>query len=251
MAASFSFNRHTRKDHPNFTSPESDEEQSEEAQSKEDYIMNYHKAKMRYGLLLADINDAIREGDGKRLVNLYHIALLIYKCYGRSKYSYTCLLFLTKLNAILPAEKAEGLIWNRFCNNHGKKGKNISLDLRMDQLNNLLKACLKVLGSNFNEVSAQRVARTIGRIEEILASIDKDCMNPQEIKGRSKTDPTEAVTQIVTELTAQDAFIYTPGREGYPSFPKFNANLLGGLDYRDLYRWIKDKLSDWSKIYEQ
>ena len=27
IAASFSFNRHTRKDYPNFTSPESDEEQ--------------------------------------------------------------------------------------------------------------------------------------------------------------------------------------------------------------------------------
>ena len=122
----------------------------------------------------------------------------------------------------------------------------------MDQLNNLLKSsCLKVLGSNFNEVSAQRIARAIGRIDEILASIDKDCMNPQEIKGRSKTDPTEAVTQIVTDLIAEDAFIYSPGREGYPSFPKFNANLLEGLDYRDLYRWIKDKLPDWSKIYEQ
>ena len=147
--------------------------------------MNYHKAKMRYGLLLGDINyHAIREGDWKRLVNLYHIALLIYKCYGRSMYA--CLLFLTKVNAILPAEKAEGLIRNRFCNNHGKKGKNISLDLRMEQLNNLLKACLKVLGSNINEMSAQRVVRAFGRIEEILASIDKDCMNPQEIKGRSK-----------------------------------------------------------------
>ena len=79
----------------------------------------------------------------------------------------------------------------------------------MDQLNNLLKSsCLKVLGSNFNEVSAQRIARAIGRIDEILASIDKDCMNPQEIKGRSKTDPTEAVTQIMTDLIAEDAFIY-------------------------------------------
>ena len=76
-------------------------------------------------------------------------------------YFYACLLFLTKLNAILPAEKA-GLIRNRFCNNHGKKGKNISLDLRTEQLNNLLKACLKVLGSNINEMSAQRVARAIG-----------------------------------------------------------------------------------------
>jgi hypothetical protein len=124
--------------------------------------------------MLFDINDAIREGDGKRLAYLYKLALLFYKCYGHTKYSYTCLLFLTKVNAILTKEKAESLISNRFCNNHGKIGKNISLDLRLEQLNNILKACLKVLGSNLCEASAQRVSRSIGKVEEILQSIDKD-----------------------------------------------------------------------------
>jgi serine palmitoyltransferase len=206
---------------------------------------------MRFGLMLFDINDAIREGDGKRLVYLYQLALLFYKCYGHTKYSYTCLLFLTNVIAILPKEKAESLISNRFCNNHGKIGKNISLDLRLEQLNNILKACLKVLGSNFCEASAQRVARSIGKIEEILQSIDKDCERHWEIKTRSKTDPTEAVTQIVSDLISQDAFVYTVGREGYQSFPHFNSNLLERLDYRDLHKWMKEKLSLWSNIYEK
>ncbi|KAJ7361941.1 hypothetical protein OS493_014588 [Desmophyllum pertusum] len=68
-----------------------------ENESKEDYKFNYHKAKIRFGLLLADINDAIREGDGKRMLNLYKKALLLYKCYGHTKYSYSTLLFLTKV----------------------------------------------------------------------------------------------------------------------------------------------------------
>lgn len=215
-----------------------------------DYRYNYHKAKMRFGLLLQDINDAIREGDGERLVNLYRITLLLYKCYGRTKYSFTTLLFLTKVKAILPLEKANNLIWNRFCNTQGKKGKNLSLDLRLEQKNNLLKACLKVLGSNFSEDSAQRIARSIGQIEDIMRGVDTDCMESRESKNRSKTDPTETVRQIVTDLQSVQAFIFTPGREGYPSFPKMSANLLDGLDYREMYSWMKTKLAEWAKIYE-
>ena len=41
----------------------------------EDYKLNYHKAKLKFGMLLMDMNDAIREGDGSRLVNVYMFAL--------------------------------------------------------------------------------------------------------------------------------------------------------------------------------
>ena len=242
--------RHLKKEHTDFI-PETTQSKDKDRKNVEDYKFNYHKAKMRFGLMLFDINDAIREGDGKRLVCLYQLALLFYRCYGHTKYSYTCLLFLTKVKAILSKEKAQSLISNRFCNNHGKIGKNISLDLRLEQLNNILKACLKVLGSNFCEASAQRVARSIGKIEEILQSIDKDCDRCCEMKNRSKTDPTEAVKQIVSDLNSQNVFLHMPGREGYQSFPHFSSNLLEQLDYRDLHQWMKDKLSLWSNIYEK
>lgn len=246
------FFRHIKKDHIDFV-PASTEPTEFKLDKKDtnDYKFNYHKSKMCFGLLLFDINDAIREGDGQRLVQLYKVALLFYKCYGHTKYSYTCLLFLTKISAILPLEKAKCLIANRFCNSQGKIGKNISLDLRLEQLNGILKSCLKVLGPNFNEKSAQRVARSIGKVEKILAGTDKDCHGAKEINTRAKTDPTEAVAQIVKDLISQDVFVYTPGRAGYPSFPKFSSNLLEKLDYRDLYRWMKDKMSEWSKMYEQ
>ena len=109
---------------------------------KEDYERNYHIAKLRFGLLLFDINDAIREGDGHRLMNLYKFALLLYKGYGSTKYAYTTMLLLTKVISVLPSEKAESLISNRFCKSHCKPGCNIPLDLHLKHLNNLLKGCL-------------------------------------------------------------------------------------------------------------
>ena len=114
----------------------------------------------------------------------------------------------------------------------------------------MLKACLKVLGSKFSEQSAQRVARAIGQIDQIMKSVDSDSKMSVESKTRSQTDPREAVKQIVSDLQAAAAFVHTPGREGYPSFPKMSANLLEGLDYRDMHSWMREKLSEWEKMYE-
>ena len=243
--------RHQQREHGVIESviqvPSSKENKNE---SKEDYKLNYHKGKIRFGLLLADINDAIREGDGTRLLNLYKKALLLYKCHGHTKYAYTTLLFLTKVKAILPADKAESLIANRFCNTHGKPGKNISMDLFLEHRNNSVKAYCDLLGSKFGEESAQRIARSSGINDEIMASVDADCKIAKKDETRSSTDPTEAVKQVVTDLLSMNVFVYTPGREGYSSFPKISANLVSGLDYRDLYNWMKTRLNEWAKIYE-
>lgn len=93
---------------------------------------------------MLDINDAIKEGNGERLMRLYKVALLIFKCCGCIEYASTTLLLLVKVNALLTELIADQLICNRFCNSHGKKGKNIPLDLKLEQLNKLLKAMLKV-----------------------------------------------------------------------------------------------------------
>lgn len=122
--------RHQQKQHgivleETGDSSANDDRHSKDQKSKEDLKFNYHKAKMRFGLLLADINDAIKEGDGERIWNLYKVAVLLFKCYSHTKYAYSTLLFLTKISAILPLARAESLIANRFCNAHGKLGKNI------------------------------------------------------------------------------------------------------------------------------
>ena len=179
---------------------------------------------------MCDISDAIKEGDGERLMRLYKVALLIFKCYGCTKYAYITLLLLVKVNALLTEKKADRLVNNRFFATHGNKDKKIPLDLKMEQLNNLLKAMLKILGSNLNEKSTHRIARSITYTELILASLDSDCMVGETGHHRSLKGTDEAVKQIVTDLISEEAFQKTPGREGYPAFPEFNSNFLASLD---------------------
>ncbi|CAB4009980.1 hypothetical protein AC249_AIPGENE16794 [Paramuricea clavata] len=141
--------------------------------TQRDYVYNYHRGKLVFGLLLLEFEDAVKEGDGARLTNVYKLALLFYKCYGHQKYAYVTLLYLVKMRSTL-MEQANSFTWNRFYNHYGGKSKNISLDLRMEQLNKLLKSQLRALGSNINETNAGRVANAIEGVELILGSIDND-----------------------------------------------------------------------------
>ena len=217
---------------------------------KEDHVFNYHRAKLVFGLILTDFNDAVKEGDGERIVRLYKIMLPIFKVHGCTKYSYSVLLLLVKVTALLPESLAFRLVWNRFFNISGKPGRNISLDHRMEMFIKLLKTFLKGLGANLTEESAQRVARCLNTLEAIMDSLDEECHLLQRQKNRAVKGQEEAVSQIVEDLINTCAFNKVPGREGHPNFEKFSGNLIEKLDYRDYYSWIKEKLAVWAKVYE-
>ena len=87
-----------------------------------------------------------------------------------------------------------------FLQYQGQKGHTISLDLRLEQLNNLLKSFLKVLGSNLSLYSAQRVACCLDVLEAILESIDTDCSMHKDNKQRQCKDKEQVVLQIVKDL---------------------------------------------------
>ena len=219
--------------------------------SEQDYLYNYHTAKLTYGLLLLEFNDSVKEGDGERLFKVYRLAMLFYKKYGHFKYAYAVLFYLCQIKAILSESEAHDLKWNRFHNKFGGKGKNIPLDLKKEQQNKVLKTMWKGLGSNLSEQSASRVAKALDSIEDLMSSIDTDCRLEKRQGRHSKKNPEESVKLILGDLMKKQVFLLTPGRKGHKSFPKFEANLLKGLDYRDLHKWMTDHLSLWASIYEE
>ena len=221
-----------------------------DSKMKEDYLYNYHRGKLAFGLLLFEFNDAIKERDGQRLYELYKLALLLYKANGKTKYSYVVLLYRVKISGILSENDAHNLKWNRFFNKHGKKAANIPLDLRMEQLNKCVKSMWRGLEANMNETSASRLARSTESVDMILDAVDRDCDIDEASGYRSSGKPEAAVKQIATDLLAIKAFKYQPGRNGHNSFPKFPSDLLKTLDYRDLHTWMSVLVKTWYTSFE-
>ena len=91
--------------------------------------LNYQRPLFTYNFHLYSINDAIKEGDGERLFEFFRVALLYFKCYGRTKYAYTVIKSLFRIQ--MEPIAAFSLIWERFVNTRGMKGHNISMDLHL------------------------------------------------------------------------------------------------------------------------
>lgn len=79
--------------------------------------------------------------------------------------------------------------------------------------------------------------------------IDQDCCNDDNKSLRTSSEDHE-IAKIAKDLLDQHVFQRMSGREGHPSFPKFERSLLHCLDYRDLLKWIKDDVELWGTIYE-
>ena len=189
----------------------------------------------------------MREGDAGRLLNFLKIALLLLHSHNRLKYAYVVLLFLAKIYATLPKGIALEVLLNRFFNSLAKAGENISLDLRMEHLNKLLKLALKELGANINEKGAQRIAKSLQAVENILVNVDNDCnLKPRSGYHRSQCLG-ETVTTITEDLCDEKVFDVQPGR-AYPSFKKFKMNLLHSLDYREFYNWGSTLFKAWQSM---
>lgn len=192
--------------------------------------------------------DAVRESDGQCLYEVYKIVLLVYKATKHTKYAYVILLYLTKISALLSEWEAERFKWSPT---HGGKGCNISLDLRKEHQNQFLKVMWRALGPNLNEANAARTAGTVDQVESTMHRVDEDCKLSRRLSHRSFKSTEDAVQQIITDLLSISAAKHIEGREGHLSFPKFSSTLFAGLDYRDLHKWMKEKIQAWGSISKQ
>ena len=244
--------RHERTAHPGQKPVETTNSKpsgSREAKSDVDHIYNYHTARLQFGLVHLYIRDAIHEGDGQRLLLVLPYALLLFHKYKRTKYAYVTLLHLVKIYALLPSGLAHELVHERFWNSKGGKGRNIPLDLRMEHMVRLFKLSLKQMGANINHVGAQRIAQSLGHLEELIRSVDKDCEIEKASGYHSSKHLKEVVLQVVNDLKSADVFEFEAGRR-HPSFPDFPQNILEKLDFTELYAWISRLLKIWGAIYE-
>ncbi|XP_063046921.1 uncharacterized protein LOC134440748 isoform X2 [Engraulis encrasicolus] len=208
-----------------------------------DHRFEHSTARLGFGFILLDFLDAVKEGDGERLMRLYRIALLFYKAYGHTNYAYSTFLLTVQLNATFSPQVAHSVKWNRFWNNRGGMGRNIPLDLHLEHLNGFLKSFLKGLGPNLNEVSAARISRSIGVYKQMMENTDSE-LGISRPSGSHHIDMTNDILTLVETMQETNPFKETPGR-AYAAFPGFRRQILTKLCHKALWKWMRDKVNDW------
>ena len=134
--------------------------------------------------------DAVKEGDGERIVRCIKMFLLHFKedGSGSTKYALEALFHMFQLYALLSPREAERMKWNRTVNNHGQPGCNVAMDLALEHDNHLIKDMIRGLGANISEASVRRICRAFFVIKAFLEHLDlevkvKKISSEQAFKG--------------------------------------------------------------------
>lgn len=213
--------------------------------SQNDHKQAHSMARLSFSFFLMDMLDAVKEGDGGRLMRLYKVALLYYKAHGHSHYAYSTFLLTVQLNAVLSPRMAHSLTWNRFWNTRGGKGVNIPLDLHLEHLNNFLKSFLKGQGPNLSELSASRISQSLGVFKNMMEKVDEELSIKRPTGTHRANQEAVDVLTLVSVFTEGRVFSDIPGRF-FHAFPGFHKNPLVKLNDQDIWKWMKDKLDEWS-----
>ena len=86
-----------------------------------DPCFNYACTRLSLGMLLFNFDDAVKEGDGERVMRCWKFMMLVFKAYGHSKYALAALQMQISLKAphLLTPHQAHSFIWNKMVNTKG------------------------------------------------------------------------------------------------------------------------------------
>lgn len=120
------------------------------------------------GPFYLNFRDAIKEGDGERVLISWKYVLPIFICTNRKNYAKEALLLIFRYAFSLPSRMAQQLLYSRFVNTRGVPGCNIPADLHNEHLNRLCKDTVKALGSNKTVEGITRAGKALGILGPIL-----------------------------------------------------------------------------------
>jgi len=194
-------------------------------------------------LLWHGFHDAIREGDGNRIMTYWKFLMVIFRKERHYNYSNEALK-LTMQSMILPPRKAMELKWSRCVNTQGRQGKNIPLDLHMEHLNRKLKTMMRNLGPNITPQTIERAAKAFGIVNQVCTQFKRDSEITSNKPYHSMPSFTKDLEKITEQLKKDEVFVVKPNR--HHSTYRSHTPLLQNLDWKKLHKWVKEKVLDWT-----
>ena len=217
------------------------EDVSEDDSNDVDTVHEYAKELISLGLLLMNFNDAVREGDGDRIMRCWRFFLSLFKASDKTNYSIEAFTLLAQEKYLLSERMAMQLKWSRTINVHGLPGKNISADLHMEHLNRECKQSISGLGANVTDNSIQRVGRCIGRLTSIMQQFDEVNGIKRESGYHTCQSTNVDLQKLLKQLHQSQVFVHKTGRI-HRTFPKLTTNLIKKVSKTKLLHWMHDRM---------
>ena len=211
---------------------------NEDVKVHRDKVYDYGKQLLSLGCFYLEYADAIKEGDGHRILRCWKYLLPIFKSSGHTNYSIEAMNMLCQCELKLTPRQSAELLWNRFVNVHGLPGRNISSDLHQEHLNRVCKDAVRGLGTNQTERSIGRVGKALGTLSPVLDQYDQVNRVPDYSGMHKKPTSDRDRDVIIKQLQEARLFTDSDSSREHSTFKK-PRNVLHSLDTSSLIAWMK------------
>lgn len=219
----------------------------EEASSRNndaDLVRAYACSVMTHGLLLMEFNDAIKEGDGDRILRCWSYFMIIFKTTDRRNYCIEAFNMLMQYHFIFPPRLAAQLKWNRTVNVHGRPGKNIACDLHMEHLNREAKSFMGGLGANICNQSVTRIGRALKPLITAMENFDKQHQVPTESGNHTRRSSEKDLQTVLEQIFVKsNVFHFSPGRM-HAHFRNFCPNTMTTVTEENFKKWMEHRAKE-------
>ena len=213
----------------------------QERQCDDDGVFAYACDVLSLGLLYMEFSDAIREGDGERIIRCWRYLLLIFKATGRTNYSVEAFTLLAQYHFIFTERMQMQLQWSRTVNVRGRPAKNIPCDLHNEHLNRECKGSISGLGANLTEHAIERVGRSLRLSTRILQHFDELQGIPIQSGHHAIRSSAADFAKLVEQLHDSKVFHLFDGR-AHRTFPNHSKNVIKQLSRSSLLQWFQERL---------
>ena len=144
--------------------------------AKDDRVLNYGLQVIQLGVLLMQLHDTEKEGDGERNIRNSKLLMLYFRSRQRGmKYAYEMMRFLTCVKALYSEKVAHQIIHGQFVNWRGGEGKNVANDLKREHFVKGHKTVLKDLVANKTLKAVERGTGASCGLKAISDNVDSEC----------------------------------------------------------------------------
>lgn len=203
-------------------------------------VHNYATDLLSMSLVWHSFHDAIREGDGDRILLYWKVLLPIFLKEHHYNYAKEAFLLIAR-SQFLSERQVTELLWSRTVNTHGRKGCNIPCDLHMEHLNRRLKYMIDNLGPNAQPTTIERVAKSVGVVSYVCQTFETEAEVSSNKGYCSYPSFDKDLKNILQQLEEENIFVASSGRTlvSYNSQP-----LLASFKWKNITKWVKSKLLD-------
>lgn len=185
--------------------------------------------------------NAIREGDGLRVIRHWKFLLVAFKSTNHHNYAIEAFNLLIQVEYLCSERQKAQIIWGRFVNTSARKGSNMPSDLFMEHLNRRLKGVIRNLGANKTKSALSRASQSISTIDHICQTMEAEFVHKSESNFHSPPGFGKDLTAIIDVLAEAKVFTKKSSRQHH--FYKFKSSLFESYPREKLLQWLFEQIT--------